>query len=95
MVSEELLDIYVEDYDNLMHEVGHTVQGVGRMMQSRLGLSEEGHDDLAEALIKAARVVMICKHLEFPNTSTFTVGEFVEMMFDEEEEDESQEIHPL
>lgn len=88
-------DPFVEDYDNLMHEVGQTVQGIGRMMQSRFGLSEKGHDDLVVALLKAARVIIICKYLEYPDVPPMTVGDLFDMMFDEEEEDTSQEIHPL
>jgi hypothetical protein len=86
---------YVEDYDNLMHEVGHTVQSVGRMMQSRLGLHEEEYDDLIAALMKAARVMMICKHLEYPDAPSLTVGDLFEMIFEEEEEGTSQDLHPL
>lgn len=94
-MSEAMKDKYVEDYDNLMYEVGHTVQGVGRMMQSRLGIDEEGHDDLVTALMKAARVIIICKYLEYPDVPPLSIGDLFDMMLDEEEEDDSQEIHPL
>jgi len=86
MEIEEINGPFVEDYDNLMYEVGNTVQGVGRMMQSTLGIDEEGHDDLVAALLNAARVIVICKGLEYPDIPPLTVGEMVEMMFPENSE---------
>lgn len=74
-------DMFVEDYDNLMYEVGHTIQGIGLLMQSKFGLSEEDHDDLMAALLKSVRVISTCKKLEYPNSKRLTMNDVVEHTF--------------
>jgi hypothetical protein len=86
MEIEEIEGPFVEDYDNLMYDMGHTVQGVGRMMQSKLGLNQEDHDDLIAALLNAARGILICKGLEYPDVEPSTIGEMIERMFPEDSE---------